>query len=153
MAVPRVIEQQQGQVLAFFAIALPAVLLPVAAYAIDAAFAAQRYGELQAATAVAAEAAADRLDVAFFRQSEAISIDAAQAGVTARTVLAAEDPAARLVSVAVAGDEVDVAASETVDVPIPLLARAFVFTARADARLVPGYDSPSSRLPLPARTF
>ena len=144
---------ERGQVLAFFAIALPAVLLPVAAYSIDAAFAAQRYGELEAATAVAAEAAADRLDVASFREREAVSIDPAEAMTTARSALAAEDTAASLVSVVVAGAEVDVVASETVELPLPLLARALAFTARAAARLVPGYDSPSSRLPLPARTF
>lgn len=145
--------RERGQVLAFFAIALPAVLLPVAAYSIDMAFAAQRYGELQAATAMAAEAAADRLDTASFRQRETMSIDPAEATSTARAALAGEDPAASLVAVAVAGDEVDVFTSENVEVPIPLFARAVALTARAAARLVPGYDSPNSRLPLPASTF
>jgi len=145
--------KQRGQVLAFFAIALPAVLLPVAAYAIDAAFAAQRYGELQAATALAAEAAADQLDVPSFRRAGAISIDPVQARTSASTVLLGEDPSARLVSLGVAGDEVDVVATETVELPLPILARIVAFTARAAARLVPGYDSPSSRLPLPASTF
>jgi len=145
--------KERGQVLAFFAIALPAVLLPVAAYAVDAAFAAQRYGELQAAAALAAEAAADRLDVASFRQAGAISVDPAQARTAAGAVLFAEDPAARLVSLGVAGDEVEVVTTETVELPLAILARHVAFTARAAARLVPGYDSPSSRLPLPASTF
>lgn len=151
MAVPHL--RQKGQVLAFFAVALPAVLLPAAAYAVDASFAAQRYGELEAATVLAAEAAADRLDTTSFRQNGALSIDPAGATLVARHVLVEQAPTARLVSVDVAGDRVEVTTRAAVDLPLPLLARTITLTARAAARLVPGYDSPSSRLPLPVSSL
>src|SRR6202521_6407192 len=54
---------QAGQVLAFFAIVIPVVLLPVAAYAVDASIVAGREAGLQAATAQAAETAAQQLNI------------------------------------------------------------------------------------------
>ena len=52
------LNRESGQVLAFFALVLPIVLVPVGAYAVDATIVASREAALQAATAQAAETAA-----------------------------------------------------------------------------------------------
>ncbi len=144
---------QRGQVLAFFALALPVVLLPVAAYTVDAAAVSSRAAGLQAATAQAAEVAAQQVDVASLRSSGALELDGTAARLAASQTLVGEEPGANLDQVSVSGVTVTIAASERVDVPLPLLARTLTLHAHAAARLVPGYDRPSSLLPLPASTF
>src|SRR5216683_790990 len=125
MRVPRGGERaQRGQVMAFIAVALAIVLMPLAGYAID------------------------------FRGSGVMTIDAVAAGRVARTVLAAEAPSASVSSVTVAGAEVTVAAGELVQLPLNFFAARMVrLEAHASARLAGGYDRPSSRLPLPSSTF
>jgi hypothetical protein len=59
-----------------------------------------------------------------------------------------------VVAVEVTGAVVIVTAEEVVVLPFNFLpAKAVKLEARASARLVGGYDSPSSLLPLPASTF
>src|SRR6202023_1991414 len=81
--------KQCGQVLTFFALAVPVVLLPVAAYAVDATIIASREAGLQAATAEAAEAAAQQLDVGSIRSTGELTLNTAAALVVIHQALAA----------------------------------------------------------------
>jgi Flp pilus assembly protein TadG len=146
--------RESGQVLAFFAILLPILLLPLTAYAVDAAFVSTRAAALQEATAQAAEAAAQQLDVAAFRSSSAVSVHRPSAMAVAGQQLSLSAPEAAVQSVVVRGAEVTITTAEVVTLPFNFLPVATVrLEARASARLVGGYDSPSSRLPLPTSTF
>ena len=142
-----------GQVLAFFALVLPAVLLPVAAYAVDATIVASRAAGLQAATAQAAETAAQQLNLSLIRSTGALAVDTDQARLAAARILAAEEPGASVDATTVTGVEVTVVTTEAVTVPLSLFTSVVRLHARATARLAAGYDSPSSRMPFPSRTF
>lgn len=145
---------QRGQVMAFIAVALAIVLMPLAAYAIDAATVSAASAELQEATATAAIEAAQQLDVIDFRAGGAMTVEAGAARRAAWAVLADQAPSASLGSVTVSGAEVTVAAGELVQLPLDFLPSRMVrLEARASARLAGGYDRPSSRLPLPSNTF
>lgn len=144
---------QRAQVLVFLALVLPVVLVPLAAFTIDSAFVASRYASLQAAVAETAEISAQRIDVAALRDGGALVVDARQVQLTAAGWLGGEDPRARLEAISVSGARVTLTASERVELPIALTARSVVLYAHASARIVAGYDSPSSRLPLPTSTF
>jgi hypothetical protein len=147
------VRQQRGQVLAFFALVLPIALVPVVAYAIDATAVGARAAALQSAAAQAAEVAAQQLDAATLRSSGLVVIDRGRAELIAGEILHAEEPGANLDQVLVDIAGVTVTASEPVALPIPWLQKTVTLRARARARLVFGYESPSSRLPLPASTF
>ena len=145
---------ERGQVLAFFAILLPIVLLPLAAYAVDAAFVSARAAGLQGATNQAAEAAAQELDINAFRSRSELTIDPALVRAAAMHSISESEPAASVISVRVSGTVVVVTTAEVVRLPFNFLpAPAVVLEAHASARLVGGYDSPSSRLPFPTSTF
>lgn len=145
---------ERGQVLAFFAVLLPITLLPLAAYAVDAAFISTRTAGLQQATAQAAEAAAQRTNIGALRSRSALTIDATLARAAAIQAMSELEPSASLKSVVVMGAMVTVTASETITLPFNFLpVQAIRLDARASARLVAGYDSPSSRLPLPTSNF
>ncbi|HUZ88045.1 MAG TPA: hypothetical protein VNF26_13955 [Candidatus Baltobacterales bacterium] len=145
--------RQAGQVLAFFAVALPLVLLPVAAYAVDSATVSARAAGLQAAAALAAEAASEQLDVATLRSRDELALDPGAARATALRELEADEPGATLDQVLVSGVTVTVIVSERVSLPLPLMARTITLHGHSAAQLVPGYDRPSSFLPLPTSTF
>ncbi|HYM67284.1 MAG TPA: hypothetical protein VEW68_08345, partial [Patescibacteria group bacterium] len=106
--------RQLGQVLAFFALVLPLVLLPVVAYAVDATVIGTRSAALQAATAEAAEAAAQQIDVAAFRAGAGLVLDPAKVSSVAAQALHDTEPAAVVDSVGIAGTEVTITASEPV---------------------------------------
>jgi Flp pilus assembly protein TadG len=135
--------KQSGQVLTFFALALPVVLLPVAAYAVDATMIASREAGLQAATAEAAEAAAQQLDVSAIRSSGALTLNAEAAMLVVRQILGGEEPGASVDTSAVSGVDLTIVTSEQVTLPFSVFARSAVLHARATARLVGGYDRPS----------
>ena len=139
--------------LAFFAIILPLVLLPVAAYTVDAAMVSGRAASLHAATAVAAETASQQLSVTAKRAGGELALDTGSAQAAARLTLGAEEPAASIESISVNGAEISVTASEVVDIPFKLFGGPITLRASASARLVAGYDNPSSLLPLPMSTF
>jgi hypothetical protein len=144
---------RSGQVLVFFALVLPMVLLPVAAHAVDAAVTAASYASLVEVTARAAEDAAQQIDVAALRVNGSIVLDVAAARQAAQDDVAAEADA-HLIAVAVDGGQVTVLAAETVMLPLNFLGTPSVtLHSSATARIAPGYDSPSSRLPLPESTF
>ena len=142
-----------GQVLVLFALVLPLLLVPVVAYGVDSAVIAARHASLQAATAEAAEIAAQRIDIDALRSDGTLEIDAHGVRKALTAILAAEEPKAALDSVAAAGSVITVASSERVELPLPLLTRSTVVRARATAKIVPGYGSPSSFLPLSTSTF
>ncbi len=140
--------RQHGQVMAFIAVALAIVLMPLAAYAIDVAVVSAASAALQEATATAAIEAAQQLDVIEFRAGGAMTIDAGAARSAAWAVLAAQAPSASVRFVTVSGAEVTVDAGELVRLPVDFLPTRLVrLHARASARLAGGYDRPSSRLP------
>jgi uncharacterized membrane protein len=146
--------RQHGQVMAFIAVSLALVLMPLAAYAIDAATVTSAAAALQEATATAAMAAAQQLDAVDFRSTGAIAVDAGAARTAARSVLAAEAPAASLGSLTVSGAEVTIESGEVIRLPFDFFPERLVqLEARASARLAAGYDRPSSRLPLPVSSF
>ena len=141
--------------MAFMAVALATVLMPVAAYVIDSATVSAAAAALHEATAMAALDAAQQLDSHDFRADGTVRLDAAKARLAARDVLHDEAPAANLCSVTVSGVEVTVAAGELVHLPFNFFPAAgdVRLDARASAKLAGGYDRPSSRLPLPTSTF
>ena len=149
-----VIRGQHGQVMAFIAVALAIVLLPIAAYAIDAATVSAAAAALQEATSMAALEAAQQLDASELRATGVMTVDASAARGVAGNVLAAEAPSAALTIVDVSGAEVTVEAHEVVHLPFAFFPSQVVqLDARASARLAGGYDRPSSFLPLPTSTF
>lgn len=145
---------QRGQVMAFMAVALAIVLMPVAAYSIDSATVSAASAALQEATAMAALDAAQQLNTNDFRAGGTIGVDETSARRAARDVLAADAPAAYLTAMTVSGAEVTVATGEVVRLPFNFFPEAEVrLSASASARLAGGYDRPSSLLPLPTSTF
>jgi Flp pilus assembly protein TadG len=149
-----VIRGQHGQVMAFIAVALAIVLLPIAAYVIDAATVSAAAAALQEATSTAALEAAQQLDTSELRATGVMTVDASAARGVAGNVLAAEAPSAALTIVDVSGAEVTVGAHESVQLPFAFFpARSVQLDARASARLAGGYDRPSSFLPFPTSTF
>jgi len=145
---------QGGQVMAFMAVALAIVLMPVAAYAIDSATVSSAAAALQEATAMAALDAAQQLNTHDFRAAGTIGVDETAARRAARDVLAADAPAAYLTAMTVSGAEVTVATGEVIRLPFNFFPEAVVrLNARASARLAGGYDRPSSSLPLPVSNF
>lgn len=140
--------------MAFIAMALTIVLMPVAAYAIDASTVSGAAAALQEATAMAALEAAQQLDVGTFRAGGGMVLDANSARTAASDVLAIHVPSASLTELAVEGGVITVGAVEMVSLPFDFLpSRVIRLEARASARLAGGYDSPSSRLPFPTKTF
>lgn len=144
---------ERGQVLAFFAVVVPMVLVPVAAYAVDASVVEFHSAGLQAATAQAAETAAQQVDLATLRSGRGLSLDPVGARRVAVETVGREDPAAVVDSVEIAGIDVTVQTSVGVQAPFALLTGQVTLHARASARLVAGYDRPSNLLPLPRRSF
>jgi len=141
--------RQHGQVMAFIAVALAIVLMPLAAYAIDVAVVSAASAALQEATATAAIEAAQQLDVIEFRAGGAMTIEAGAARSAAWAVLAAQAPSASVRSVTVSGAEVTVVAGELNKLPVDFLpSRTGRLEARASARLAGGYDGPNSRSPI-----
>ena len=146
--------RERGQVMAFMALVLSIVLLPLAAYAVDSATVSARAAGLQAATAQAALRGAQEVDVAELRARGTLVVDRSAAVAAATAALVAEEPSAKITSVTVSGRVITVASSEVIKLPFTFLPAPLVkLEARASARLAAGYDSPSSRLPLPASTF
>src|SRR5207249_9432593 len=81
-------DRRRAQVLVFFALVLPLVLLPVAAYAVDAAVAASAFARLEEVTVHAAEQAALQLDVLRLRSGRGVAVEPGTAQSVARAVIA-----------------------------------------------------------------
>ena len=135
---------QAGQVLAFFALVLPLVLLPVAAYAVDATLVAEREAGLQAATAQAAETAVQHLNVGAIRSSGALALDPTAVNQAIAQTLLEEEQRARVEALTVSGPEVTVITSESVMLPFSVFSPSVTIHAHATAHLVAGYDTPSA---------
>lgn len=138
-----------------FAVILPLVLMPVAAYAVEATYIATRQAALAEVAAQVAEDSAQQVDESTFRSGGPLQVDPGEARAMAFTSLARRDPAATLRSFTVSGRSVSLRLEETV----PLRFAAWVpggqvtIAAPASARLAAGYWSPSSLMPLPFRSF
>jgi hypothetical protein len=133
---------------------LPIVLLPLAAYATDVAFVSSRSAELQGATAQAAETAAQKVNADALRARSQLIVDTEAAPTVASQVMTELDPQATVESVIVIGAKVTISTREVITLPFNFLPQpATVIHATASARLVGGYDRPSSLLPLPTRIF
>ena len=145
---------QRGQVLVFVALVLPIVLLPAAAFAVDAASAASVQARLEQATWSAAESAVQQIDAGALRAGKGITLDQRSVEAVARDALAAEDPNAAIERLAVAGLYVTLEAAERVQLPLNFLgAPAVKVRAKATARLTLGYERPSSFLPFSVSTL
>src|SRR3981081_1759927 len=130
------------------------ILLPLAAYAINMAFVITRSAGLQEATAQAAETAAQQVNVDALRSHSVLTVDATSARAVATRTLIDLEPESTVESVVVVGSMVTISAREELTLPFNFLpAPAVVVQAHASARLVGGYDRPSSFLPLPTSTF
>jgi len=145
----------RGQALVFFALVLPLVLLPVAAYATEAGFLAARQAHLSEVTAQAALDAAQQLDSAALRAGAGWRIDRAAARAAAAHDFAEQEPSAVLDELTVDAAQVTVSAHEVVALQLSafLGPRSATLRARIGARLTPGYASPSSLRPLPSSSF
>jgi len=131
--------------MAFIAVALGIVVMPVAAYAIDSATVSAAAAALEEATATAAVEASQQLDIAAFRATGALRVDAAAARALAQAVLAADVPTASITSVTARGAEFTIATHEEVPLPFDFFPQRTVhLQASASARLVAGYDRPGS---------
>lgn len=145
---------QRGQVLVFVALVLPIVLLPAAAFAVDAASAASVQARLEQATWSAAESAVQQIDAGALRAGRGVTLDQRSVEAVARDALAAEDPNAAIERLAVAGLYVTLEAAERVQLPLNFLgAPAVKVRAKATARLTLGYERPSSFLPFSVSTL
>jgi hypothetical protein len=135
-----------AQTLVIFALVLPLVLLPVAAYAVEATLLATRASLLQAAAARAAEDASEAVDVAALRATGILQLDPSSATRIARSTLAVQDPAARLDDVTVGPLSVTVRAHDAVPLDFGGILRAGSVTlaTAATARLTAGYHSPGA---------
>ena len=154
MALTAVTRRQHGQVLVFVGLVLPIVLLPTAAFAVDAAAAATAQANLEQAAASGAESAAQQIDQAALRSGAGLSLDRTRAESVVLDEVAAQDPAARVTQVTVRGLEVTVEVSQSLRLPLNFLSTpAVALHATSTARLAPGYESPSSFLPFSVRTF
>jgi hypothetical protein len=145
---------QRGQVLVFVALTLPIVLLPAAAFAVDAASAEAVHARLEQATWSAAESAVQQIDAGVLRAGRGIVLDQLSVDAVARGALAADDPNATVEHVAVEGLYVSVEAAERLELPLNFLgAPAVNLRATATARLTLGYERPSSFLPFSVSTL
>ncbi len=137
------------------ALLVPLVLLPVSAYAVDAAALAVRSGRLQESANQAALDAAQALDESALRSGAAFRLDTAAAGAAAASTLAVENPAAHLDAVTVNGTVIRVACHDLVQLQFGgvLVRGPITLRATAVACLTPGYGSPSSLRPLPSSSF
>ena len=145
---------QRGQVLVFVALVLPIVLLPAAAFAVDAASAAAVHARLEQATWSAAESAVQQIDAGALRAGRGLTLDQQSVESVARDALAAEDPNATIEGLAVDGLYVTVEAAERLQLPLNFLGAPGVkLRATATARLTLGYESPSSFLPFSVSTL
>ena len=144
-----------GQALVSFAVILPLVLIPVAAYAIEATSLATRQAALAEIAAQAAEDAAQQIDEPTLRAGGPLQLDPAAARATALASVAARDPAATLRTFVVAGLSVSLVLEERVPLRFAVWTPGGGVTigAPASARLATGYSSPSSLIPLPFRSF
>jgi len=98
--------------------------------------------------------AAQQIDVKAFRSRGELSIDEVAARAAATGLLDAEAPGAALTKLQLVGSTLTIATLQAVTLPFAFLPeRNVVLRAQASARLAEGYDSPSSRLPLPTSTF
>jgi hypothetical protein len=135
----------KGQALVFFALLLPLVLLPVAAFGAEAGFLAARQAHLSEVTAQAALDAAQQLDQAALRAGAGWRLDSAAAHVVAIRDLADQEPAAVLDAFTADGAQVKLSAHEMVPLRLASFAGARSATLRAAviARLTPGYRTPA----------
>lgn len=135
---------RRGQVMVSFAFLLSLALLPLVAFAVEAAVLASHQSRLQAAVAAAAEAGAQQVDTAALRATGALGLDQVAAAATARSALATADPAAVVDRVATSANGVAVAAHEDVPLQLNFLggARSVAARASASARIRPGYTAP-----------
>jgi hypothetical protein len=136
---------QQGQALAFFALVLPLVLLPVAAFGVEAGWLAARQAHLAEVTAQAALDAAQQLDTAALRAGGVWRLDPAAARQVVTSDLALQEPAAVLDGLVIAGARLTVTVHESVPLQLGAFAgpRAATLRAVVSARLAAGYGSAS----------
>jgi hypothetical protein len=135
---------KRAQALVFFAIVLPAVLLPVAALAAETALVAERQSRLSEGTALAATAAALALDTGALRAGTGWALDVAAARHAAAVALLSADPRAVLDSALVSSNQVTISAHELVRLQLAVFVPRGGVSVRATAtaRLTPGYGSP-----------
>jgi len=145
---------QRGQVLVFVALVLPIVLLPAAAFAVDAASAAAVHARLEQATWSATESAVQQIDAGALRAGKGVTLDQRFVEAVARDALAAEDSNATIERLEVDGLTVTIEAAERLQLPLNFLgAPALKLRAKATARLTLGYERPSSFLPFSVSTL
>ena len=118
------------------------MLLPVAAYAVDATVVASRAAGLPGATArQPGGGAAVGREVSPLRGRAAL--DATTVRLAVSETLAAEEPGASVDLLNIKGLEVTVVTRESVTLPFSVFTGTIQLHARAIARLAPGYDNPS----------
>ena len=134
----------RGQALAFFALALPLVLLPVAAYAAESSMLAARQARLAEVTMLAALDAAQQLDIPRFRAGLGAGVDPSGAVAAATADLAASEPDAVIDAIRVNGGLVTVSVHEWIPLRLATFIRGAGVTlhAGAAANLTPGYQAP-----------
>lgn len=138
-----------------FALLIPLVLVPAAAYSVEIGYAAARAALLQWACSRAAEDAAQRIDVGALRGSAVLEVDPVAGRAVAAAQLLSIDPRAVLDTFTASGREVAVSAHEVVPATLAfwIPGGALRVGGSARARLTPGYGSPSSLRPFSTSSF
>ena len=135
------LSDRSGQALVLMALLIPLVLLPIAAYGVEAGYAASRQAQLQWACARAAEEAVQQVDVGVLRSTSTLGIATPQAQSAADQALQSLDPRAVLDRITFTGTDAQVTAHE---VFWSWLLGRLTIRAVCSAHLAGGYDSPSS---------
>lgn len=135
------VKGQRGQVLAYLAVVVPLLLLPLTAYVVEVTRLAAAQARLETIAATTAEDAVQRVDVNSFRSGAGLHPDPAAAAAAAQAEVATREPGAAVDGVTVTGASLALELSE----PVPLVFAGFLGTravrvhARAIATLKAGY--------------
>lgn len=134
----------RAQAMVFFAILLPAVLVPAAAYGAEATLIATRQARLQETAALVALDAAQRLDVSRLRSDGVVAADPAAQAAAVRAAVAARAPLASVDELSSTSAGVRLVLSERVPLHLASFVPGAAVTihAAAAARLRTGYAAP-----------
>lgn len=135
---------RDGQVMVAFAFLLGLALLPLVAFAVEAAVLASHQSRLQAEVSAAAESGAQQLDTGALRATGVLSLDPVAAQAVARGALGSAEPVAQVDQCTATATTVTLSAHEQVPLQLAFLGpvRSVGVRAAASVRIRTGYTLP-----------